>query len=403
MNSIISYTTSASDHISNWLLGDKPTIVTAKDLSNTHITQEIIRRCPSFQENFVPSPWLVSGHLQTIGVSMLRDTPDIQFERESLYMPDGGFVTLDWTSLFGEEHKQQIHGEQHGRISKSSETPQVRSQTDVPTVIIMHGLTGGSNESYVRHAVQEARKQGFNSIAFNYRGAAGTQLANTVMYSGAQTHDVRAVVKHLKASLPNSPLFAVGFSLGANILTKYVGEEGENCPLAGAVSISNPFKFVEASRYLHDHWFLRTVYSKALGGNLVRFFNKHRKTYENHEEISPSDIDRVKYLRDFDEYFTRRAGGYDSVDAYYTDASSSTRIHNIRVPYLAINALDDPISPAICMPYKEIEGNENTILITTKRGGHTGWLEGYNPLHFSNSWMDRVAFQFIKAVADARK
>lgn len=84
--------------------------------------------CFIFWENFrfVPSPWLLSGHLQTIATSALRKTPHVDFERwefysvvdrrndvysEKLYMNDGGFVTLDWTSIFGEENSQKIHGE----------------------------------------------------------------------------------------------------------------------------------------------------------------------------------------------------------------------------------------------------------------------------------------------------
>ena len=37
----------------------------------------------------------------------------------------------------------------------------------------------------------------------------------------------------------------MGYSLGANLLVKYLGEEGANGyhPLAGAVSVSNPWNF----------------------------------------------------------------------------------------------------------------------------------------------------------------
>lgn len=40
-------------------------------------------------------------------------------------------------------------------------------------------------------------------------------------------------------------MYAIGYSLGANLLVKYLGEEGRNGfrPLAGAVSVSNPWNF----------------------------------------------------------------------------------------------------------------------------------------------------------------
>jgi len=50
-------------------------------------------------------------------------------------------------------------------------------------------------------------------------------------------------LNYIKRTRPNSDLYAVGFSLGANLLTKYLGEEGDKCFLAGACTVSNPWNF----------------------------------------------------------------------------------------------------------------------------------------------------------------
>eukprot|EP01117_Protostelium_nocturnum_P010642 TRINITY_DN3832_c0_g2_i2.p1 TRINITY_DN3832_c0_g2~~TRINITY_DN3832_c0_g2_i2.p1 ORF type:complete len:403 (+),score=150.56 TRINITY_DN3832_c0_g2_i2:264-1472(+) len=371
-----------------------------------HRTQKIVKNCQHFHSRFIPSPWLVSGHLQTVGAAKIRQTPHLDFEREQLFMEDGGFITLDWISIIGEEKQQmveEIASESNPRVSKSFQSMEskasiVRSKTTVPTVIVIAGLTGGSNESYVRHAVSEAKNQKFNCVAFNYRGAADTHLATPIAYSGAQTDDLRALVKHVRAVLPTSPLFGIGFSLGSNILSKYVGEEGDKCILSGAVSISNPFKFVEAADVLNGHWFLRNVYSKALGTNLKNFLKRHKDMLGRNELINLEEIDKTIFMREFDDHFTRKIYGFKSVNDYYTEASSATRLKNIAIPYLALNALDDPISPSVCIPYEEFESNPNLILITTKRGGHTGWLQGWNLFSLNNSWMDKVAFEFIAQV-----
>jgi len=46
------------------------------------------------------------------------------------------------------------------------------------------------------------------------------------MFNAVITSHVREAIAYLKASFPNRPLYAAGFSLGANILANYLGERG---------------------------------------------------------------------------------------------------------------------------------------------------------------------------------
>lgn len=43
---------------------------------------------------------------------------------------------------------------------------------------------------------------------------------------------------------PSSELLAAGWSLGGNILVRYLGEEGHNCPISAAASLCNPLDLV---------------------------------------------------------------------------------------------------------------------------------------------------------------
>ncbi|CAN0170596.1 unnamed protein product, partial [Scytosiphon promiscuus] len=90
---------------------------------------------------------------------------------------------------------------------------------------------------------ENAHKRGWRAVAMNHRGCGGTLLTSGWAYNGAFTGDVRLAVNHIHGRYPDAPLYAVGYSLGASLLVKYLGEEGRNGhrPLAGAVSVSNPW------------------------------------------------------------------------------------------------------------------------------------------------------------------
>jgi predicted alpha/beta-fold hydrolase len=45
------------------------------------------------------------------------------------------------------------------------------------------------------------------------------KITTTVLYNGRATWDIRQVVKWCRKTFPNRPLFGIGFSLGANMMT----------------------------------------------------------------------------------------------------------------------------------------------------------------------------------------
>jgi predicted alpha/beta-fold hydrolase len=404
-------------------------------------------------QRYYPTPWLtvpfLSGHLQTVytaraSARTLR-TPLVTYKRELLPVAAGsahtlpGQVALDWAVL----------GKDRAARSDVPVAEWERGFTDTtPTVLVCHGLAGGSSEHYVKNTVYALSQppHNFRCVVFNARGCGGSQLITPQLYCGAYTDDLRQVASNLRVRLPRAPLLAVGFSLGANILTKMLGEEGmaggRPPPFAAAVSVANPFDFLEGARYLERNMLQRTLYSANLAKNLIKLFKLHmhvldpqaeekaeneaRQQQQQEEEqdgnaSSPvavpafasataavpmgrvgeqwdlASVFRSPTLREFDKRLTRVAFGYATVDDYYRDASSSRLVKFIHTPTLFLNALDDPISPArTALPLDEVCINPYTTLLTTPTGGHS--MDHFSGLSAQKSWSIKAITAFLADV-----
>ncbi|KAF9317753.1 hypothetical protein BG003_000361 [Podila horticola] len=342
----------------------------------------IKKKCPSLSDParalFRPTLWMTSGHLQT-AYAAYRDfgeTYIINYDRELLSTPDGGTVSIDWAPSLAK-----------------------MPADDTPTLVLLHGLTGGSHESYIRALVETmTRDHGYRCVVFNARACANTELTSAQLYCGSWTEDLRMVVKHIRKTLPEAKLMSVGFSLGANILMNYMGEEGDNCEFLGAMSVGNPFDLMGTCLAIERGLLGRKIYSPAMGGNLRRIFLKHTKMFENSDVVDVEAVKRSVTIRDFDEQVTRRVFKYRTVHEYYRMASSSQRILDIKRPFLCLNALDDPIAVSECLPVDEIRENPFGLLATTSRGGHLGWFEGF---WSQERWCTRPLAEFCIAMFEA--
>ncbi|MFS7895506.1 putative alcohol O-acetyltransferase [Helianthus anomalus] len=112
---------------------------------------------------------------------------------------------------------------------------------ETPIVIVIPGLTSDSSSAYLKHLAFSTAKRGWNVVICNHRGLGGISITSDCFYNAGWTNDLRDVIKQLHQEYPNAPLFAVGTSIGANILVKYLGEDGEDIPIAGAVAICSPW------------------------------------------------------------------------------------------------------------------------------------------------------------------
>ncbi|KAJ3048639.1 hypothetical protein HK097_010359, partial [Rhizophlyctis rosea] len=343
---------------------------------------ELVREwCPKLTKGvFSPTWWLAGGHEQTLFAAAYGGVGGdlVTYEREMLHLPDGGNIALDW-------------------CPGPSKKPFANDQT--PCIVICHGLTGGSHELYVQDLVDVVtREKGYRAVVCNFRGCAKTELTSMHLYSAGYTDDLDYALTHILKHIPNAPLFGVGFSLGANVMLKYVGECGEGCRLTGAASVANPFDLLASSHALHRTVLGRYLYSWTLAQSLIRMFKRHMHHFKASEKFNIPSILSVRSIIEFDNAVTRRAFNYRSVHEYYRRGSSAQHVPDVAIPTLLLSALDDPIASREAIPYWEVQGNPNVILATTKGGGHLGWFEGMWP---RRRWAASVVGEFATVVVEA--
>lgn len=303
--------------------------------------------------DFKPAWWLPGPHLQTLWAPLLRRPPRLARSRERLWLDDGDFLDLDW------------HGPH---------------QAETPLVAIFHGLTGSSDSHYVLGLQARLAEEGWASVAVNWRGCSGEPNRLPRAYHSGASEDVAAVVAHLLACRPLAPLFAVGYSLGGNVLLKYLGESGGDCPLKGAVAVSVPFRLDQCAERI-DQGFSR-VYQRHFMRGLVDYVQSKRERFRAEglneqlavlERLGP--LDGMRTFWDFDGRITAPLHGYLDAADYYRRSSSRYFLSCIAVPTLLIQSLDDPfVDPrSIPEPDELAAGSE---LELHGRGGHVGFIGG---------------------------
>ncbi|XP_022159893.1 embryogenesis-associated protein EMB8 [Momordica charantia] len=318
-------------------------------------------------------PYSVIGsnrHLETIFAAFFRSCPNVRLRRECLRMPDNGTVALDWVA--GDD---------------------LRQPPDSPVLILLPGLTGGSQDSYVRHMLLRAKYRGWRVVVFNSRGCGNSPVTTPQFYSASFLGDMREVVAHVTKRYNKANVYAVGWSLGGNILVNYLGQDSLSCPLSGAVSLCNPFDLVVADEDFRKGF--NKVYDNSLARALCRIFNKHADLFSDMPgEFNIPLAANARTVRDYDDALTRVSFGFNSVDEYYSKSSSSKFIKDVKIPLLCIQAANDPIAPDRAIPREDIKENPNCLLIVTPKGGHLGWVAGPEA-PFGAPWPDPFVIDFL--------
>ncbi|KAJ2806756.1 hypothetical protein H4R20_001563 [Coemansia guatemalensis] len=179
-------------------------------------------------------------------------------------------------------------------------------------------------------------------------------------------------------------------------MTKYVGEEGENCPLVAAISVGNPYDMYKVIKHLDSQSFsLSRIYDIAILNFLKTAFKKDQKLILS----APADFDVRKISKsstifEFTEEMTRKAFQYKSAKDLLDDSSCDRVLENIRIPMLFLNSLDDPICLQPLIPYDKFMNNPYLILALTNHGGHIGYMGKIWP----SSWIEHPVSQFFRSM-----
>lgn len=237
----------------------------------------------------------------------------------------------------------------------------------------------------------------YSPIVMNARGCGNMKLKSERYFTTHYTEDIRMVVNTVHAKYPNATLLISAYSLGSNLLTKYLGEEGASTPLSGAIAFANPFCWLTISDHLMKPLEKR-LYNYLLTRSLVNYLQKHSYAFET-VDFHKDQLSELKTLQEYDQKVTLKLWGMESLEKYYVESSGKLFLSKVKIPFLIMNALDDPIIPMEAIDYEGCMANENICLVTTQYGGHVAWMEG-NILPDDISWADKVGTEFCKSVYD---
>jgi uncharacterized protein len=316
---------------------------------------------------FEPAWWLSHSHLQTLWATLFRRGPRPALHRERLELVDGDFLDLDW-------------------LARSGRT----CAPDRPTVLILHGLEGSSRSPYAWGMMDALGQWGWNAVVVHFRGCSGEPNRTARRYHSGETGDLAATVEHLISAHGIRTLAAVGFSLGGNVLVKWLGETGADNPLRCAVAVSAPLVLERCAERLERG------FSRAYQWWLMRSMRASVLSQFSSDRGCPIDRDRVRRsrtFREFDDLVTAPLHGFADADDYYARASGRQFLARIRIPTLLVHARDDPFMYPDVMPARD-ELASWVELDAPSRGGHVGFVSGRLPWR-PRYWLEERAPQFL--------
>lgn len=298
---------------------------------------------PEVPANYSPSIFFKSGHLSTIYCGLVRRVNGVTQKRERLHLADGDFLDLDW------------------------------SQSTTPTrklVILLHGLEGDGQRPYITGSAKLFNQNGFDACAVNFRGCSGEPNMLYRSYHSGATEDLEEVITHILNTCSYSEIYLNGFSLGGNLLLKYLGERN-TVPkeIKGAAAISVPCNLKSSCEQLLTP--KNVLYAQRFKKHLIAKLRQKQHLFP--ELITDSDIKNIKTLKDFDDIYTSRAHHFKDALDYYTQCSSLQFLPDITVPSLIVNAKNDSFLGEECYPILEAGQNEKLLLEIPKYGGHVGF------------------------------
>lgn len=308
---------------------------------------------------FKPAWWLPSPHLQTLWPVFFRPRRPPELSSERLELGDGDFIDLCWSRAAGR-----------------------------PVVLVLHGLEGSVHSHYAGNLMLALEQAGFRPVLMHFRGCSGEPNRLPRSYHSGDTADLARVVDHVNRVTDGAVRAAVGFSLGGNVLLKWLGQAGDACPLRSAAAVSVPFRLADAANRLGRG--LSRLYEAHLVGKLKQSYLRKFRTV-----ASPLDVDiaGLKNFWEFDDKVTAPLHGFRGVDHYYGESSCRQYLSGIRVPTRIIHASDDPFMFAETVP-EQAELSDCVELLLARQGGHVGFVSGVAPWK-AEYWYEGKIVEFL--------
>lgn len=325
--------------------------------------RETLAAIPRLKARYFPTPWLPGAHLQ-IAWRFLRDAllPSLQYCRsEVLGMRDGGTTALHWLG------------------------PALAD--DTPILLVLPTITGTAQS--MRDFVQDLQRQtGWRIVVCERRGHGGLPLTRPRVNTMGCTGDLREQIDAVRARHPAAPLYAAGLSAGSAVLVRYLGEQGADTPLRGAVALY-PGYDIEAACARSQGF-----YSRHMASRLVEHFvTPHAAHFVGLPSYSACA--QATDLQSFHDNLYSLAG-YDSREAYHAASNPARVMAQITVPLLVLNAADDPV--CVLQNVRDHQGMftqlPRAILAVTRQGSHCAHFSGWTAAR----WGHALAAEYLQAM-----
>lgn len=293
---------------------------------------------PNVTSSFRSPWWLKNPHAATIIPSIYRKVEGIRYERERLELSDGDFVDLDWLRTGSNK-----------------------------VVIISHGLEGHTSRSYVMGTAKYFCENGWDVLAWNCRGCSGEMNRTPRMYHHADYFDISEVIQHAGEY---EDKYLVGYSMGGSMSLNYLAQFPNASSLVrGAAVFSVPLDLYSSVRSLSQsgNQFYRSRFLKKLRNRMLM---KHAVFPA---EFNIEGIENIRTFEEFDTRFTAPIHGFSDAMDFYAQGSTLSKLKDIEVPVLIVNAINDPFLGDECYPIEYASSLTNIFLETPKEGGHVGF------------------------------
>ncbi len=313
--------------------------------------------------SFVTSTSLSNPHIQTIFPKFFLKYERNQYVRERIKTKDDDFIDLDW------------------------KLPEDMNAL----VVLFHGLEGSSRSHYIEHLVSTLCAHNIGSVVMHFRGCSGEPNLQPISYHSGATYDPEFIIPLVVARYPSIPTFAVGFSLGGNMLMKLISRCSD-IPVKACVSVSAPLDLSASSEAINVGFsrFYQNHLMSSMKANLLKKMDK--VDLSDILQISKTQITKLKTFREFDQHITSVLHGFNGADDYYRRCSAIPDLKKISKPTLIIHALDDPFMDKRVIP-TDSQLNENIAYEYSARGGHVGFLKALSGQ--SRLWLPERICAFV--------
>jgi predicted alpha/beta-fold hydrolase len=300
---------------------------------------------------FDPHPLFKSGHAQTIAAAFVPRRFHLPRAEQRLFQVDA------WSKLLAQCHWQA------GR------------SREAPVMVIVHGLEGSSDSSYVKGIAEKAYNRGYHVVRMNQRNCGGTEGLTPTLYNSGMSGDYSLVLEELIEKDRFQQIFFVGYSMGGNLVTKMVGELSDDAPsaLKGVCTVCPALDLSASADALErrDNF----LYQRHFVNGLMSRYARKAKLYP--ERFPLDGFGPVRTVREFDDAITAPQFGYRDAEEYYEAAGAKRVIDRVRVPMLMITAEDDPFVPYAGFLALQLERFPAIRFRAPQHGGHCGFISRY--------------------------